>query len=187
MINQLLKMVQENTIQSVVNNKAIPNNLNSDVQKEFMSSIQNGITSAVSSGDIGSLMNLFGKGANNQSLARNPVYKSIAQSLLTNLIGKFGMSNNMANNIVKSTLPLIFNQFSQKLADPKDKSLDLNNIVQSIGGNHFSGVNLNDMLGQFISKAGKSKSTSKGSSKSTSAGKNNSSSLMNVLSGFLKK
>lgn len=187
MINQLLKIVQDNTIQSVVNNKAIPNNLNSDVQKEFMSSIQNGITSAVSSGDIGNLMNLFGKGAKNQSLARNPIYKSISQSLVTNLIGKFGMSNSMANSIVKSTLPLIFNQFSQKLADPNDKSLDLNKIVQSIGGKQFSGTNLNNMLGQFISKAGKSTSKSKGSSKRASDEKNNSSPLMNLLSGFLKK
>jgi uncharacterized protein YidB (DUF937 family) len=187
MINQLLKMVQDNTIESVINNKAIPNNLNSGVQKEFMSSIQNGITSAISSGDIGSLMNLFGKGANNQSLSRNPIYKSIAHNLLTNLVGKFGMSNNMANNLIKGTLPLIFNQFSQKLADPKDKSLDLNNIVQSVAGNQFTGKNLNDMLGQFISKSGKSKSTPKGSSKSNSAENKNSSPLLNVLSGFLKK
>jgi hypothetical protein len=187
MINQLLKMVQDNTIQSVVHNKAIPNNLNSDVQKEFMSSIQNGITSAISSGDIGNLMNLFGKGAKNQSLARNPIYKSIAQNLSTNLSGKFGMSDKMANTIVKNTLPLIFNQFSQKLADPKDKSLDLNSIAKSIAGNQFSGTNLNDMLAKFISKAGKSKSNTKKSSKNTTTKNNGSSSLMNVLSGLLKK
>jgi hypothetical protein len=61
MIDQLLKIIQENSQEAIVKNKNIPDNLNQGVQMELMNSIESSLSSALTSGKTTEVMELFGE------------------------------------------------------------------------------------------------------------------------------
>ncbi|MGY6742006.1 MAG: hypothetical protein ACXIUQ_04650 [Cecembia sp.] len=192
MLDVILKMVQDNTQGSVVQNKKIPDNLNQNVQQEILNAIRGGLSQAAATGNSQGLLDLVGKGASKQSLARNPVYKSISSNLSQILTSKFNMSKSTADSIIKSSLPAILSQFSRKIADPKDKSIDMNTVIGSLlGGGKAGNTNFNDLLGnllggssQPVAKKGTAKKPAAAKKKPTTPPGNP---LIDVLSKFLKK
>ncbi|WP_291783540.1 hypothetical protein [Cecembia sp.] len=191
MLDVILKMVQDNTESSVVQNKKIPNDLNANVQQEIMKAISGGLSQAASSGNSQAILDLFGKGAKNQSLARNPIYKSISSNLSQILVSKFNMNKSTADSIIKSSLPAILSKFSGKVADPKDKSIDMNTVLGSLLGGKTGNTDFNDLLGNLLGgstnqrpkKGTAKKATTSRKKADTPAGNP----LMDVLSKFLKK
>jgi len=191
MIDVILKMVQDNTQNSVVQNKKVPDNLNSNIQQEIMKAITGGLSQAASSGNSQGILDLFGKGANNQSLARNPIYKSISSNLSQILVSKFNMNKTTADSIIKSSLPAILSQFSGKVANTKDKSIDMNSVLGSLLGKQAGNTNFNDLLGNLLGGSPK-QTTRKGTTRKTTATRKKADTpagnpLMDVLSKFLKK
>jgi hypothetical protein len=192
MIDVILKMVQDNTQGSVVQNKKIPDNLNQNVQQEILNAITGGLSQAATSGNSQGLLDLVGKGASKQSLARNPVYKSISTNLSQILVSKFNMNKSTADGIIKSSLPAILSQFSGKIADPRDKSIDMNTVIGSLlGGGKGGNTNFNDLLGNLLGGSSQP-SAKKGTGRKPAASKNKPAApagnpLIDVLSKFLKK
>ncbi len=151
MKQQLMDLVMQNTQDAVVNNTEVPNEYNHDVQQEITESIQSGLTSSLSGGNLDGVMELFTKGAKQESLAGNPVLTNITDQIVGNLGKKFGISPGIASNIAGSVLPGVLNQFSKKVADPSDKSINMNDVIGSLtGGKGSSGIDFNDILGSLI-------------------------------------
>lgn len=155
MLDQLLKIVQESTQQAVVENDQIPNELNTQVQQEIAGSIESGLTSALTSGNIGGIMELFGSGAKQQNVSGNPIVNMINDHISKTLSQKFNLSPAIANMVAASVVPAVMAKFTQKVADPQDNSIDMNRLVGGLlggGGNAQSqggGLNFNDLLTDF--------------------------------------
>lgn len=158
MLDQLLKIVQDSTQQAVVENDQIPNELNTQVQQEIAGSIESGLTSALSSCNIGGIMELFGSGAKQQNVSGNPIVNMINDQISKALSQKFNLSPAVANMIAASAVPAIMAKFTQKVADPQDNSIDMNRLVGGLlggGGNaqpnqsQVGGLNFNDLLTDF--------------------------------------
>ena len=104
---------------------------------------------ANSQGGLGSLIGLLGGGAGNSgNLMSNPIVGNIAQSVIGNLMGKFGLSNSAASDVVGNMLPSVLGNLIDKTNDPNDNSIDLGGLMGSITGGKTSGIDFGSILSQ---------------------------------------
>ena len=65
MFENLLQLVTQNAQQQIVNNNDIPNEHNEGAMQEVTSAIQQGLSSQLSAGNLGGIMQLFSGGGGN--------------------------------------------------------------------------------------------------------------------------
>jgi len=195
MLDLLLNIIKENSLDAVVNNTQIPNEHNEGVQKVVMSGIQNGLSSALSGGNVSGIMDLFSQGSKGKNLNTNPIYQLISKNVSASLKEKFGLNEKVSDGLITSLLPTVLSKFSQKTTDSKDSSIDMNSIIGSLtGGKKGLNVDFNNILNEFTQK-GKAdgldlgsignlfSSASSSKDKSQDVAKN----VMGALGGFFKK
>ena len=118
MIDQLIKLVEQNAGEAIVKNQAIPNQFNNAAIQDVAE----------------------------QTLANNPMVKQIISNIAANFGSKFGVSPQVAQSIASGLIPQVLNQFVNKTNDPNDKDFDLQDMMRGFSGN--SSLNINDILGQ---------------------------------------
>jgi hypothetical protein len=146
MLDQLVKLVEQNAKEAIVNNQAIPNQFNNAAIQEVAGSIFNTMKGQVAQGNMQQVVSMFQGGASMNSLSSNPMVQQMITSVAANFASKFGVSSSQAQSIVSSLLPTVMNQFIQKTNDPKDNSFDLGNMVKSMSGN--SNLDIGSIISQ---------------------------------------
>lgn len=144
MLDQLIKLVEQNAGQAIVNNSAIPNQHNNAAIKEVATQIFNGLQSQAKQGNLQQLAGLFQGGSSN--LGSNPIVSQIVSSVATNVASKFGVSPQVAQSMASSLLPTVMNQLVKKTNDPKDNSFDLTNLMRTVSGNNS--LDVGSLIGQ---------------------------------------
>lgn len=169
MMDQIQQIVNQLTEKEVVGNNNISNNLAGDVAKETGSSLMEGLQNAVSGGNMGELMNMFG-GSDANSLTSNPIVKNIIESLTSKLGANVGLDAGTSGSFASSIIPQIL---SMVMGKAKSGDFNITDILGSLtGGNATSmldqngdgklGIddaisavkngNLGDLLGGFFKK-----------------------------------
>lgn len=146
MIDQLIKLVQQNAGDAISNNQAVPSQFKGEAVKEAGQEIFGALQNQVQQGNINGLLGMFKNGGNVSSLAGNPIVSQIISSVAGKLAAKFGIPQQTAQQVAAGLVPKVMSQFVSKTNDPNDKDFDLQDIVKNLGG---SGVNVGDILGQF--------------------------------------
>lgn len=150
MIDQLIKLVQQNAGDDIVHNPAIPDQYNDEAVKEVGREINEGLEREARSGDIQNMMSMF-KGNTSGGLTNNPMVRSIISNATGKLAAKFGLPPEKANQIAASLIPKVLNQFINKTNDPNDREFDLQDVLKNLTGNS----NIGDIMGQFTSGGNK--------------------------------
>ena len=145
MIDQLLKLVQQNAGDAIVNNNAIPNQFNGAAIESVAQQIFSGLKGSAAQGDVQQVTSLF-NGSNMSALASNPMVSQIISKVAGEFAGKFGVSPQTAQSIAAGLIPQVMNQFINKTNDPGDTDFDLQDILKGFTGN--SGLNAGDLLGK---------------------------------------
>jgi uncharacterized protein YidB (DUF937 family) len=135
MLDQLVKLVEQNAGKAIVQNDAIPNQFNNAAIQEVAGGIFNAMKGQVNQGNMQQVVALF-QGGNQNALADNPMVKQIITSVAQNVASKFGVSPQAASSMVSSLIPTVMNQLVQKTNDPKDNSFDLTNMMRNMSGNN---------------------------------------------------
>ncbi|MFN3849916.1 MAG: DUF937 domain-containing protein [Spirosomataceae bacterium] len=151
MLEVLQNLIKEHGQSAVVDNPAVPNEHNDDVMNEVMQGLMGGLSNqATSQGGLGSLIGLLGGGAgtNSGGLMQNPIVSGIAQSVIGNLMQKFGLSNNAAAGVVGSLLPSVLGGLINKTNDPNDSSIDMGGLMGTITGGKTNGIDFGSILSQ---------------------------------------
>jgi hypothetical protein len=160
MLDQLIKLVEQNAGNAIVQNKAIPDQHNQAAIKTVAEQIFNGLKSQASAGNVQQIASMFQGG---KAPANNPVVNQLIASAAGAVAKKFGVSQQAAESMAKTLLPTVMNQLVQKTNDPKDNSFDLGGIMKSVTGNNSFDVGsllgksggsggLGDMLGGMFGK-----------------------------------
>lgn len=131
MLDQLLKLVEQNATQAIVDNKAIPDQMNNAAIKEVTNQIFNGIKGQVTRGDMAQVINLFQTG---NSKTQSPVITSIIETVTTSLAGKFQIAPDVARSVASSIVPAVMNQVIKRTNDPKDIDFDLQQMLRGMSG-----------------------------------------------------
>jgi uncharacterized protein YidB (DUF937 family) len=153
MLDQLVKLVEQNAGKAIVQNDAIPNQFNNAAIQEVAGGIFNAMKGQVAQGNLQQVVSMFQKSGGASAMANNPMVKQMISSIAQNLASKFGVSPQAATSIVSGLLPTVMNQFIQKTNDPKDNSFDLTNMMRQMSGNN--NLDVGSIVGQL---AGGSKS-----------------------------
>ncbi|GAB2620689.1 hypothetical protein GCM10027035_16180 [Emticicia sediminis] len=150
MLEVLQGLIQQAGQSAVVQNPEVPNEHNEGVMGEVMQGLMGGLSNqANSQGGLGSLIGLLGGGAGNGgNLMSNPIVGNIAQSVVGNLMEKFGLSNSAAAGVVGSMLPSVLGGLINKTNDPNDDSIDMGGLMGSITGGKTSGIDFGSLLSQ---------------------------------------
>jgi len=144
MIDQLIKLVQQNAGEAIVNNKALPNQFNNAAIEEVAQQIFSGLQSQVSRGNMQQVTSMFNSG-NMSSLTNNPMVSQIISNIVANFASKFGVSQETARTIAMSLIPQVMNQFVNKTNNPDDRDFDLQDMMRGFSGN--KNLDLSDILG----------------------------------------
>lgn len=150
MLEVLQGLIQQAGQGAVIQNPEVPNEHNEGVMGEVMQGLIGGLSNqANSQGGLGSLIGLLGGGTGNSgNLMSNPIVGNIAQSVIGNLMGKFGLSNSAASDVVCNMLPFVLGNLIDKTNDPNDNSIDLGGLMGSITGGKTSGIDFGSILSQ---------------------------------------
>jgi len=145
MIDQLIKLVEKNASDVIVNNQAIPNQFNNDAIQDVAQQIFGGLKGQVANGNYQDVLSMF-QGSNN-SLASNPMITQMISSLAGNFASKFGISPQTAQSVVAGLIPQVMNQLVSKTNDPDDNDFDLQDMMRNLSGN--GNLNIGELLGSL--------------------------------------
>ena len=148
MLEQLTKLVEQNSGDDIVKNPVVTNEFNNAVMKDVAKQILNGLQGQASKGNMQDIMLMFQ--GSRSSIVGNPVVSQLISSATRSLSTRFGVSPQAASQITNSLIPLVLNQFVKKTNDPDDKDFDLQDFVKNITGKNDVG----DIVSQFSSKKG---------------------------------
>jgi len=144
MLDQLLNLVQENAQDTVVNNPAVPDEHNTGIMQEAVSSITDGLRKELSNGGFQNVLKTLGGHDGNPQ--ENPVVNNISGDFMNNIMQKFGLNSQTAQSVASSLIPLVMGKLIHKTNDPNDSSFDLGSIFSNLTGGKTSGLNLNSIL-----------------------------------------
>jgi hypothetical protein len=158
MLEQLLKTLVDQGQQQVVENPAIPNELNQQVIGEAGRSIVDGLQGALAGGGLSQLMGLLtgggqqGQGSGLGGLLTNPLVQNIIQSFTGRLTSQFNLNPATATQVGSQLIPEVLGRFTQQVGDPNDSSIDINSVIQSLTGGQLGNTNFNDLAGRFAGR-----------------------------------
>jgi hypothetical protein len=148
MFEQLKQLVNQFGEKAVVQNNAIPNELNEQVKQETGNSILEGLKGIVSGGNLDMITGLF-QGNNVQSSA-NPIVETLTKQVVSSLGSKLGIENQAASGVAASMIPNILSSLVGNAKDPNVKGFEISDLVGMISGNN------GDIKSSIMSKLGSS-------------------------------
>jgi hypothetical protein len=144
MLDQLVKLVQQNAGDAIAKNPAIPDQQNNAAISDVAQNIFSGLQTQAAQGNLPEILSMF-KNGGGSSMTSNPVVANLINNVATSLASKFGISSQTAQQIATSLLPTIMNQFVKKTNDPQDNDFNLQDVLGKFTGNS----NVGDLLNQF--------------------------------------
>jgi len=147
MLDQLVKLVEQNAGDAIVRNSAIPDQFNNAAIQEVASSIFNTLQGQVAQGNMQQVVSMFQGGMSQSALASNPMVTQMISNVAANFASRFGVSSSQAYSIVSNLVPTVINQFVQRTNNPLDNSFDLSNMMRTMSGN--SNLDVTSIIGQL--------------------------------------
>lgn len=133
MLDQLMKLVEQNAQGPVVGNKAIPEQLSNAAIKEITNQIFNGLKGQVTRGNMEQVIALFQAG-NGKTVS--PVVTAIIETVTSNLSSKFNIAPGVARDVADRIVPPVMSQVIKKTNDPRDIDFDLQQMLRGMTGNN---------------------------------------------------
>ena len=147
MLDQLIKLVEKNAGDAIINNQAVPNQHNNAAIQEVASQIFSSLKGQVSQGNLQQVVSLF-QGSNvQQALTSNPMVTQMISTIAANFASKFGVSPTAAKSIVQGLVPAVMNQLVSKTNNPNDQDFDLTDMMRNMSGNNK--LDVGSILGQL--------------------------------------
>ncbi|HEY1038925.1 MAG TPA: hypothetical protein VGF30_05940 [Bacteroidia bacterium] len=144
MFDNLLKLVQENAGDAIINNNAVPNEKNNEAINLTTNSIFDTLKSQASGGGMNNIMDMF----NTATPPNETIMSGMNSNVTSSLMNQLGINNSQAASIAASIIPQVMNKLVSKTNDPSDNSFDMNSILGSLGGGNAPGImsSLGNML-----------------------------------------
>lgn len=133
MLDQLLRLVEQNAKEAIVDNKAIPDQLNNAAIKEITNQIFNGIKGQVSRGNMDQVISLFQTG---MGKAPSPVISSIMETVTSSLTSKFNIPQDVAKGVADQIVPTVMSHVIKRTKDPRDIEFDLQQMLRGMSGDN---------------------------------------------------
>ncbi|CAN5319397.1 hypothetical protein BH09BAC3_BH09BAC3_11900 [soil metagenome] len=144
MLEQLLQLVEQSAKEPIIENKAIPDQLNHPAIKEVTHQIISNLKGQVAAGNMQQVIAMFQSGGG-KSLAANPVVSTMVTSVTASLATRFNLSPQVAQSVANNLVPPVINQVIKKANDPRDIDFDLQQMMRTMSGN--SALDITSLIG----------------------------------------
>ena len=140
MIENLTKLIRENSLELILNNQAIKNENKEAIISETVNVIISQLKIEVSKGNIAGLTEVL---KSNGNLSNNKIVLAMVSNFSESLLTKFELNNNDAEHISQKLIPEVMNQLVSKTNDPNDDSFNIQGLLSNLGGNGLGGMLIN--------------------------------------------
>jgi hypothetical protein len=141
MFDQLMQLIREHALSSVINNNDVPNEHNDAVMNEAGQTIVSELKNAIQGGNASQVKEMIAGQSNQLSDA-------ISGNFASNIANKFGINPASAQHIAGSLIPQVLASFGKKV-EAAGSGLDLKNVTEL-----FSGEGGKNMMSEIGSKIG---------------------------------
>ena len=146
MIQDFLKTIKGGLGDQLSGTSGLDSNQIGGVSDVITDTFKEGISEKVSSGQIGDIMGLLGKGGSSSSFAGG-----LANSVVGNLVSKLGLSKEISNTIATVAVPFIIDKFSSFASEKgKDNEAGITDLL----GDVVTGSIKDNLLGGLGKKFG---------------------------------
>jgi hypothetical protein len=136
MFDQILNLVRDHIGNTPEISSDIPAEKQEEVHQEVAAHINEGLKSQASvHGDAGGLLSTLSNSLGSGNLVTN----AISGGLVSSLGSKFGLPS-AATGAIAAALPALLQKFAHKAQDPNDSSIDLGNVLNSMGGSSLGNI-----------------------------------------------
>jgi hypothetical protein len=146
MLEQLIRLVQQNAGEDIVKNPEVPNEFNNAAIQDVAKQILSGLQGQASKGNMQDIILMFQD--KRSSIVGNPVISQLISGATQSLSTRFGVSPQAASRITNSLIPVVMNQFVNKTNDPTQSEFDLQDFMKNVTGKN----DVQDILTQFITE-----------------------------------
>ncbi len=140
MIENLTKLIRENSAELILNNQVIKNENKEAVISETVNVIISQLKLEVSKGNIAGLTEILNSNGN---LSNNKIVLAMVSNFSESLLAKFELNNNDAEHISHNLIPAVMHQLISKTNDPKDDSFNIQGLLSNLGGIGLGGMLMN--------------------------------------------
>jgi len=137
MIENLTKLIRENSAELILNNHAIKNEYKETVISETGNLIISQLKKEFSKGNIAGLTEILNSNGN---LLNNKIVLEMVSNFSESLSAKFELNNNDAEHISQNLIPAVIHQLISKTNDPNDDSFNIQGLLSNLGGGGFLGM-----------------------------------------------
>ena len=148
MIDNLINLVQQFSGDAVTNNPDIPKDKNNAVIQSVTDGIFKGLQNQASEGGLNQILGLFSSSGDNSGIIGS-LSKSIQTTVVSSLMDKVGIKNDIAKGIAVQLVPSVLGALSKNAADPKNSGFNVNTILSSITGGKTKGIDVQNLLDKF--------------------------------------
>ena len=149
MLEQLTQLVKQFGGDAVINNQAVPNELNDKVLKATENDIFGSLKGLLASGNADAVTDLFQ--GNNASKASNPVVEVITNQVAGNLMNKFDLDKSAASSVVTKMVPQVLGSLIGNAKDPNYKGFEVSDLVGSLmGGDKGANSGMANKIGAML-------------------------------------
>jgi hypothetical protein len=141
MIDQILKLVRDNSTEEIINNPSVPNEKNETAISLVSEQITDGIKNIFN--NPSQITNLMGGGS------FSTIVSQLINSTSKKLSSELGLGENLTQSISEKILPKIMSRFTSKLADPADNDITFSGLIKQFSGSSNLG-DLSAMIERFI-------------------------------------
>jgi hypothetical protein len=150
MLENLLGTLKSEVGSQILNQTQIPANKLDGVFKVIGDVTKKEVSGQMTSGGIGNLLNLFSNQNNNT--AANLIQNNIATGVVTNLVSKLGLSQDVAKTISNITIPVLIGLITKKNSTtPDDDPSPLKEIFGTGKSSAIGGI-AKGILGKLLKK-----------------------------------
>ncbi|MFV0506263.1 MAG: DUF937 domain-containing protein [Bacteroidales bacterium] len=131
MLDGILDLVKDQAMKAIGGNTDVPEEKKEDAINTTTSTIVDGLKDQMSSGNLDSIMGLFG--GSKSDVTNNPLVSSLQNSVVSALGKKVGLNPSICSSIASAVVPTLIGMISNKEKDPND-SFSIASLVGSFAG-----------------------------------------------------
>lgn len=147
MFEQLMEIIRSQSTETIVNNPDVPNEHNESVMQEAGVSVTSTLQQMMASGQVKELMSLFKTSPG--EIGNHPAMQHISGNFMGSIMEKFGLNSQQAGGIAGRLMPSVLGSLISKTNDPKDNSLNIQDIFNTLSNNKTSGLDIGGMFSKF--------------------------------------
>lgn len=145
MIDNLLGLVQQFAGNALNNNPDVPEDKKSSIIESAAAGLLNGFQKEATTTDgLSQILGMLGGGSSNSGIS-NAFSQNIQSAVISSLMDKVGIKNELAKNIAGQLVPTILGA----LSNSKGEGINASGLLSSIMGDKASGVDVKGLLDKF--------------------------------------